>query len=124
MASHPRVSVRRVYEDPGANDGHRVLVDRVWPRGISKDRAALDEWCKAVAPSTELRKWFGHDPERFTEFDRRYRAELDDPERAEALRHLRDVAGREGLTLVTATKDVDISAASVIATLLRGSRGR
>lgn len=124
MASRPRVSVRRVYEDPDSTDGHRVLVDRVWPRGVSKERAALDEWCKAVAPSPELRKWFGHDPDRFSEFDRKYRAELDDPERAEALKHLRELARRDGVTLVTATKDVDNSAASVIARLLRGSRGK
>ena len=67
------VRVRRVYDDPEQTDGARVLVDRVWPRGISKDRAALDDWCKDVAPSTELRKWYGHDPERFGDFADRYR---------------------------------------------------
>ena len=70
---------------PLADDGSRVLVDRLWPRGVSKERAHLDEWCKEIAPSTELRKWYGHDPDRFEEFSRKYRAELQDPERAEAL---------------------------------------
>jgi uncharacterized protein YeaO (DUF488 family) len=95
-----------------------VLVDRLWPRGLTKERADLDEWCKTVAPSTELRKWYGHAPERFEEFARRYRAELKDPVPAEVLRHLRQLAGRRNLTLLTATKDVDISEATVIAGLI------
>lgn len=69
--------VKRVYETAQPDDGYRVLVDRLWPRGVSKERAALDEWDKELAPSTELRKWFGHAPERFAEFTRRYQAELD-----------------------------------------------
>jgi uncharacterized protein YeaO (DUF488 family) len=68
--------VKRVYEAPGPDDGYRVLVDRIWPRGISKARTELDEWCKDVAPTTELRKWFGHLPERFSEFTERYDDEL------------------------------------------------
>jgi uncharacterized protein YeaO (DUF488 family) len=76
-----KVQVRRAYEDPAQGDGTRVLVDRIWPRGLTKARAALDEWCKEIAPSTELRKWYGHDPERFEEFGRRYRAERDFGER-------------------------------------------
>src|SRR6516165_4655813 len=76
------VRVRRVYDEPEADDGTRVLVDRIWPRGMTKARAALGEWCKDVAPSTELRKWYGHDPDRFEEFTRRYRLELTDPGRA------------------------------------------
>src|ERR1039457_6741123 len=71
-----KVQVRRAYENPAQGDGTRVLVDRIWPRGLTKARAALDEWCKEIAPSTELRKWYGHDPERFEEFGRRYQAEL------------------------------------------------
>ena len=74
-----------MYEEPDPGDGTRVLVDRIWPRGLTKAKAALDEWCKDVAPSGELRKWYGHDPARFEEFGRRYRLELEDPERAEAL---------------------------------------
>jgi uncharacterized protein YeaO (DUF488 family) len=120
MAGKRTVHVRRVYEDPERGDGARVLVDRIWPRGMSKERARLDEWCKQVAPSTELRKWYGHDPDRFEEFGHRYRAELkDDPERADALAHLRDLAADRPLTLLTATKDPAISEAQVLAGLLR-----
>lgn len=118
--SKPDVQVRRIYEEPADRDGTRVLVDRVWPRGLSKDEVSLNEWCKEVAPSTELRKWFGHDPEKFEEFDRRYRAELDEPERAEAVEHLRALAKRERLTLLTGTKDPDISQAAVLVDVLTG----
>lgn len=115
----PCVQMRRIYDDPGPGDGARVLVDRIWPRGMSKERADLDEWCKQVAPSTELRKWYGHDPARFGEFTRRYRAELTDPDRAEALAHLRELARRNTmLTLLTATRDIEISEAALLADLL------
>jgi uncharacterized protein YeaO (DUF488 family) len=115
------VEVRRVYDPPQAGDGRRVLVDRIWPRGLSKERARLDEWCKQIAPSTDLRKWYGHDPDRFDEFSLRYHAELEDPERAAALDHLREMAGRGPLTLLTATKRSDISEAAVLKGLLSGS---
>ena len=113
------VRVRRVYDGPEPDDGVRVLVDRVWPRGLTKDKAALGEWCKEVAPSTELRKWYGHDPDRFGEFTRRYETELADAERAGAFSHLRDLARQGPVTLLTATKEVDISQAEVLADLLR-----
>jgi len=119
MARETTVRVRRVYEAPSRDDGARVLVDRVWPRGMTKEKAHLDEWCKQVAPSTELRKWYGHDPERFAEFSRRYRAELQDPQRADALAHLSDLAKDRPLTLLTATKHPEISEAEVLARLLR-----
>jgi uncharacterized protein YeaO (DUF488 family) len=112
------VRVRRVYEEPSPDDGARVLVDRVWPRGLTKDRAHLDEWCKQIAPSTELRTWYGHDESRYGEFHRRYVAELEEAERATALAHLRELAGQRTLTLLTATKQVDISQASVLAEVL------
>ena len=115
----PEVRVRRVYDEPAGDDGARVLVDRLWPRGLTKARAELTEWCKEVAPSTELRRWYGHDPAKFTEFARRYRAELEQPERAAALRHLHDLAGSHSLTLLTAARDADISEAAVLADLLR-----
>ena len=115
------VRVRRVYAEPEADDGTRVLVDRIWPRGMTKARAALDEWCKDVAPSTELRKWYGHDPGRFEEFGRRYRLELEDPERAGAMAHLRALARDGTVTLLTATKEPAISEAAVLASLLRSS---
>jgi uncharacterized protein YeaO (DUF488 family) len=120
MAKAAHVQVRRVYDPPEANDGQRVLVDRLWPRGLSKERAHLDDWCKDISPSNELRKWYGHDLDRYAEFARRYRAELGDPERAAALAHLRELASRGRLTLLTATKRSDISEAAVLADLLRG----
>jgi uncharacterized protein YeaO (DUF488 family) len=113
------VRVRRAYEEPEADDGTRVLVDRLWPRGLSKARAALDEWCKNVAPSPELRTWYSHDPDRFAEFSHRYQQELHDPERAEALEHLRGLAADGRLTLLTATKKPEISEAAVLAGLLQ-----
>ncbi len=77
-----RVRIKRAYEPATDGDGYRVLVDRLWPRGVSKDKAHLDTWMKDIAPSTELRRWFGHDPARWDEFERRYRAELAEPERS------------------------------------------
>ncbi len=122
MAKH-RVRVRRIYDEPDSGDGARVLVDRLWPRGVSKERARLDDWCKDVAPSTELRKWYGHDPERFDEFARRYRAELSASPAAEAYEDLRERAGRGNLTLLTAAKRADISEATVLEELLNGTSG-
>lgn len=118
MVDRHSVRVQRVYDEPNRRDGTRVLVDRIWPRGMSKEKAHLDEWCKPIAPSTALRKWYGHDPTRFAEFARRYREELTEPERAAALAHLRELASSGTLTLLTATKAVDISAATVLAQLL------
>jgi uncharacterized protein YeaO (DUF488 family) len=116
------VRVRRIYDHAADDDGIRVLVDRVWPRGVSKDAAAIDEWDKDVAPSTELRKWYGHVPERFAQFEARYRDELSTHAGRNALDHLRTLAKRDALTLVTATKDVDHSQAAVLARLLREPR--
>jgi uncharacterized protein YeaO (DUF488 family) len=114
-----RVRIRRVYEAPAPDDGRRVLVDRIWPRGLTKDAAAVDEWLKAVAPSAELRRWYGHDPGRFAEFSQRYGRELADPERSGALAHLQELARSGPVTLLTATRDVDHSQAAVLATRLR-----
>ncbi|XRQ06691.1 DUF488 domain-containing protein [Actinomadura welshii] len=113
------VRLRRVYDAASPDDGKRILVDRVWPRGLSKEKARLDEWEKDVAPSTELRKWYGHEAGRFEEFTRRYEAELDEPERAAALDRLRESAGGGTVTLLTATKDVEHSQAAVLAARLR-----
>lgn len=118
MASKHEVKVRRAYDEPQQGDGTRVLVDRIWPRGLSKEKAHFDEWCKQVAPSTELRTWYNHDPERYAEFSRRYQSELQDPERAEVLEHLRDLSRRGNLTLITASKRSDISQAAVLVDLL------
>ena len=114
------VRVRRVYDEPSAADGARVLVDRVWPRGLRKDALRLDDWAKDVAPSSDLRKWYGHDPAKFDEFRQRYLGELAGGPLRAALGKLRTLAtaGRP-LTLLTATKDVDHSQAAVLARLLR-----
>lgn len=112
----------RVYEDPGRAPGeHRVLVDRLWPRGVKKEALDYDEWPKEVAPSSSLRSWYGHDPERFAEFARRYREELDQPPAASTVARLRDLAGRQRLVLLTATRDVAHSGAAVLDAVLGGS---
>jgi uncharacterized protein YeaO (DUF488 family) len=119
MTAATTVHVRRVYDPPSPADGHRVLVDRLWPRGLAKSAAALDEWLRAVAPSDALRRWYGHDPAKFAEFRERYEVELREPERADALAGLRELAGSGPLTLLTATRDVEHSEAAVLATHLR-----
>ncbi|PYI64544.1 DUF488 domain-containing protein [Arthrobacter livingstonensis] len=118
MSTKTNVQVRRVYDAAMDDDGTRVLVDHIWPRGMTKAKAALDEWCKDVSPSTELRKWYSHDPAKFAEFTKRYKSELKDPTRAQALEHLQDLAKSQRLTLLTATKAADISEATVLAGLL------
>jgi uncharacterized protein YeaO (DUF488 family) len=114
------VKVGRVYDETAAGDGARVLVDRIWPRGLSKEHAHLDEWAKDVAPSSELRIWYGHDPAKFAEFRRRYAAELAEPERAEAFEKLRSLAQEKPVILLTATRDIEHSQATVLAERLRG----
>jgi uncharacterized protein YeaO (DUF488 family) len=115
----PDVKVRRVYEDAEPQDGTRVLVDRLWPRGLRKDAAHLDEWAKDVAPSSELRKWYAHDPAKFAEFCRRYTAELATGAPRAALEHLATLAAAGPVTLLTATRDAPHSEAAVLAGLLR-----
>lgn len=117
-SSKPAVRVRRVYDPPEPEDGTRVLVDRLWPRGLSKADAAFDEWPKALTPSTELRRWY-HGPEgNFAEFERRYGAELAEPEAAAALERLRGLAGRGTVTLLTAAKEPEHSHTAVLAARL------
>jgi uncharacterized protein YeaO (DUF488 family) len=115
------VRVGRAYDDPSPNDGARVLVDRLWPRGLRKDAAMLDDWAKEIAPSTELRTWYHHDPAKFDEFRSRYLAELSAPQEQATLGRLRALAAAQPVTLLTATRDVDISEAAVLAELLRTS---
>lgn len=110
-----RIEIRRVYDDAHPErDGYRVLVDRLWPRGLSHAAAALDEWLKDAAPSAELRRWYDHDLPRYEEFARRYRVELRDPPAADAVVRLRRLARGEMLTLLTATRDVEHSGAGVL----------
>ena len=98
-----QIRLKRAYEKPGSQDGCRILVDRVWPRGVSKEDAKIDLWLKEIAPSGELRRWFGHDPEKWTEFKKRYAAEL--KERPEAVDELRRRADQGRLTLVFGARD-------------------
>jgi uncharacterized protein YeaO (DUF488 family) len=112
----PRVQTKRVYEPALPADGRRLLVDRLWPRGIAK--AAIEEWRPDLAPGNELRRWYGHDPARFADFARRYRAELAD--RSEAIAALRDAARKRPLTLLTATRELDLSHLQVLRQLIVG----
>jgi uncharacterized protein YeaO (DUF488 family) len=119
MPSRSDIRIRRVFDAPGkGTDGYRVLVDRLWPRGVTHARAGVDEWLKDVAPSTDLRRWYGHDPLLFEEFARRYKAELREPAAADALARLLDRAHAGTVTLVTATRDVDHSGARVLQSVL------
>ncbi|RII29207.1 MAG: hypothetical protein CXR31_02220 [Geobacter sp.] len=110
------VKLKRIYDAPAPDDGRRVLVDRLWPRGIAKDEARLDDWLKEIAPSDELRKWFGHDPTKWEEFRERYRAELDS--HGDLLAGLRDVAKKGTVTLLYAAKDEEHNNAVVLDELL------
>lgn len=110
------IRIRRVYEAPGADDGMRVLVDRIWPRGLKKEKAAIDRWMKEIAPSTALRQWYGHDPERFDAFRRRYRDEL--MENEAALAELVSLCRKGSVTLVFAARDEPRSNAAVLKDLL------
>jgi uncharacterized protein YeaO (DUF488 family) len=106
-----KLHIKRIYDAPEASDGWRVLVDRLWPRGVSKEEAALDDWLKNIAPSTELREWFGHDPEKFAEFRTKYKHELAHNSEVEAiLQH----AKKETVTLLYAAKDSKINHATVL----------
>jgi uncharacterized protein YeaO (DUF488 family) len=113
------IRAKRVYDAPATGDGRRVLVDRLWPRGVSKERAQLDGWLREIAPSTELRRWFGHDPDRWEEFERRYRQELAAPERQVALTTLAQFVTERPLTLLYAARDTVHNEAVVIAGVLR-----
>ena len=114
------IKVKRVYEKPSRTDGLRVLVDRLWPRGLSKERAAVKVWLKDLAPSTELRKWFGHDPEKWTQFKARYRKEL--RERKEALKVLKQTSKERTITLLYGARDEEHNEALVLKKILEGRK--
>jgi uncharacterized protein YeaO (DUF488 family) len=115
MSAKNRIRVARVYDEPGPDDGQRILVDRVWPRGFRKDDPRVGKWLKDVAPSNELRRWYNHQAERFDEFASRYEKEL---QGSDALEELRKLTKRGAVTLVTATRDPQASQAAVLAKLL------
>jgi uncharacterized protein YeaO (DUF488 family) len=112
------ISLKRAYEKPDRQDGFRVLVERLWPRGLKKEAVALDLWLKDVAPSPELRRWFGHDPARWEEFCRRYRSEL--AEKSEAVELLREHVQRGPVTLVYGSRDEEHNAAAALKKFLEG----
>lgn len=112
------INLKRVYEDPSPKDGLRVLVDRLWPRGLTKERAAVDLWLKDVAPSTELRKWFGHDPAKWKQFQIRYRKELQ--EKKEILKDLKQKSKGHTVTLVYGARDEEHNEALVLKQILAG----
>jgi uncharacterized protein YeaO (DUF488 family) len=111
------IDIKRIYEAPSADDGYRILVDRIWPRGVSKEKAKLDQWIKEVAPSKELRKWFDHDPEKFAEFASRYREEL--KEKVEALAEIQEEAKKNKVTPLYGARDTEHNQAVVLQGLLR-----
>lgn len=113
------LKLKRAYDEPAPDDGTRVLIDRLWPRGITKERAHIDLWLKEVAPSRELRTWFGHDPAKFAEFRRRYEAELASGAPHEAFLRLRELARQGPLTLVFAARDAEHANAHVLQDMLR-----
>lgn len=104
--------IKRIYEEPATQDGYRVLVDRLWPRGVSKERAALDKWLKDVAPSPELRAWFGHRPERFKEFSARYETELESNPAVKELQSI--IRDNKNVTLLYAAHDPAVNHAAVL----------
>lgn len=122
------VNIKRAYDEPGAGDGTRILVDGLWPRGITKADLRISKWEKGIAPSQALRKWYGHDPDKWPEFRKRYRRELGESPRKEALDHLILLAGQGNLTLVFGARDAERSNAAVIAemieTKLKGGQER
>jgi uncharacterized protein YeaO (DUF488 family) len=120
MAARPRLDIglKRAYDAPAASDGTRILVDRLWPRGLKKEAAAIDHWFREIAPSNELRRWFGHDPERWQEFRRRYTAEL--KHNAEELDALRRLARGRHVTLVYGARDEAHNQAVVLRDVLMG----
>ncbi|SFA97452.1 Uncharacterized conserved protein YeaO, DUF488 family [Lentibacillus halodurans] len=114
------VNIKRIYDQTEQKDGIRVLVDRVWPRGISKDDAQLDYWLKELGPSTDLRKWFGHDPDRYDVFKQKYKAELEKGQQQEALQKLKDLTRKHNkqLTLLFSAKDEQHNQARVLKEIL------
>jgi uncharacterized protein YeaO (DUF488 family) len=114
------IRIKRVYDAADPSDGYRVLIDHVWPRGVSRERAALDEWTRELAPSDALRRWFNHDPDRFGQFRARYRAEL--AQRPEQIMALRRRCEAGPVTIVYAARDTEHNNAVVLAELLRSAK--
>ncbi|MGB9028919.1 MAG: DUF488 domain-containing protein [Acidobacteriaceae bacterium] len=116
--AHPQLRIKRVYEEPSKDDGKRILVDRLWPRGLTKEKAKVDLWLKDVAPSNELRKWFAHDPKKWPEFQRKYVEELE--AQTAPLATLRHEASQGPVTLLYGARDEQHNEAVVLLDLLQG----
>lgn len=116
-----KIGIKRIYEDPDDDDGYRILVDRIWPRGVSKEDARLDDWSKDLAPSDKLRKWFGHDPKKFKEFAKKYRKELKD--KKEDIEEILKIAEKQKVTLLYGAKDTEHNQAVVLQKLLKEENG-
>jgi uncharacterized protein YeaO (DUF488 family) len=112
------LKMKRAYEKKSRGDGRRIFVDRLWPRGVSKDEAAFDEWLKELSPSSDLREWFGHEPEKFMEFKKRYEKELSDPTKQVLLRRIADLAENSNVTLVYGARDTEHNNAVVLMELI------
>lgn len=115
-----KIKIKRIYEAPEHEDGYRVLVDRLWPRGISKEAARLDEWNKSIAPSTELRKWFSHKPELFAAFTQHYTEEL--KAQATEVQRLKNILKQQNLCLLYAAKDPDLNQAVILAAIIQKTK--
>lgn len=124
MTRQARIEVARVYEPRSADTERRVLVDRLWPRGLTTVAADLDGWCREVAPSTALRRWYAHRDARFSEFRECYLTELDDPAHVDPVRWLQAITGSEGLTLLTAVRDLNVSHTAILAERLCWGQAR
>ena len=114
----PLVGIKRIYDPPSPEDGKRILVDRLWPRGVKKEDARIDEWLKEIAPSDELRRWFSHDPSRWEEFKRRYMKELE--KKQDMVNRLRAEAKRVRVTLLFAARDTEFNNAVIVREVIRG----
>lgn len=112
-----KITIKRIYDSPSKDDGYRILVDRIWPRGVSKENSKLDEWNKDIAPSGKLRKWFDHDPEKFDEFAKKYRKELDD--KKEDLTKILEITKNKKVTLLYGAKDTEHNQAVVLQNALK-----
>ena len=122
MISNKLIAAKHIYEDPANNDGYRVLVNRIWPWGVSKDDAKLDDWLKKIAPSDELRKWFDHDPDKFDEFKKRYKKELD--ERVDKPEQLAKKSTEKKITLLYGAKDEEHNHAVVLKEIIENQRAK
>jgi uncharacterized protein YeaO (DUF488 family) len=112
------LKIKRAYDKPESTDGKRILIDRLWPRGVSKAEAGIDEWLKDLGPSTELRKWFGHDPEKWEEFRKRYIKELSAPDKVALMENIARAAGHASVTLVYSARDTEHSDVKVLEELI------